>query len=551
MRRSGIVASATLLSLLCADSTLAAPSPPDGGPYMAPIPPHRLALVISNASYPDAPLAAAPVDAKQIQTALTQAQFDVTTTEDVSTQSDLVAKVLIPFLNRVKPGDIVAIYYFGHGFSHGVDNFLMPTGASTSIPEADIYDSFLPERAVRQLAAERQPGIVFLFLDACRVVIQFAAAGAPPPLVAQAPPSENAQSDFAISYAADYGDSAFAPTESDISYYTNALTQKLPTPGLEFSELHRQLTTTVSSTSGYKQKAWLYSDLESLFYFMPTAAIQEGERQLWEATLQEGTREAVDNFLHGNRGSIYAGEAVKWLVDHPAGQAGARLTYTQVSPLSPEAKWNGSSANSVTLPKVSDTLGVPRSFTLRPEQDIKAFATASRTDLLSAASSAIVTADAVSVSGPNNVIFKLPFGQSIKLSAPLGQRVTTTHIGGVESAITLPPEATSAGSINVGRPLSEVTLEASSGIPEIIATDEIKQKLAPAISTAQIVGWVSISTPFDKDKQKQLLWTLQSTFVRYQLTRLGVAESKITVLRNDTSNTGGLRVRIFGVPKGS
>jgi hypothetical protein len=530
-------------------NVMAAPTSTEVSSYMTPTPPHRLALVISNAIYPAAPLTAAPIDQDAIKKALTQAQFDVTSAADVSTQTDLVSNVLIPFLNRVKVGDIVAIYYFGHGFSHGIDNFLMPVSASTSIAEADIYDVFLPERTIRQLAAERQPGIVFIFLDACRVVIQFANAGAPPQLVAQAPPSQNAQSDFAISYAADYGDSAFAPSETDISYYTNALTQKLPVAGLEFAELQRQMNIVVSTTSSHKQKAWLYSDLESLFYFMPTQEIHDEERQLWEATLQEGTRDAVDNFLHGNRGSIYAGEAIKWLTDHPVGQAGERLTFTQVSPLSPEIEW-GSSSGSVSFPKISAMLGVPRILALDPSDTVKAYANASRNELLTASPSAVVTTDAVSVAGRNRVSLQLLFGQTIKFTRPdTGPLITTTRIGEASKVITLPQAAASAGSINVGKPLSEVTLESAAGLAAIVSTESIKQKLAPAIADAKIVGWVSISTPYDKDKQKQLLFSLQATFVRYQLTRLGVPESKITVLRNDTSNTGGLRVRIFGIPR--
>ena len=179
--------------------------------------------MISNGSYRDKPLTGAPTDAQNITAALTAAQFDITPASDVQSQNDLVNNVLKPFLNKVKEGDIVVIYYFGHGFSLGVDDFLVPTAESTVIDEADVYDHFLPERTVRYLASQRRPGIILLLLDACRVVTQFQNPGAAAPLVAQAVPGETDVSDYIVSFAAEYGASAYAPEQGAVSYYTDAL----------------------------------------------------------------------------------------------------------------------------------------------------------------------------------------------------------------------------------------------------------------------------------------------------------------------------------------
>jgi len=507
-----------------------------------------LALIISNSAYPTEGLPAGVDDAAKMTTALKAADFDVTAAPNELTQIDLVNKDLLPFLNRVKPGDIVVIYYFGHGFSHGADNFLVPVGASTSIPEEDIYDVFLPERAIRDMAAERQPGLVLLFLDACRVVIQFANAGAPAPLVAQAPPSQNQSTDIAVSYAADYGDSAYAPSKTAVSFYTNALSNDLPVAGVEFSDLQKKLTGDVSDASKYIQKAWLLSDLESYFYFISTPAIQEKERLLWQATVQDGTRAGVTNFLRQNRGSIYAGEAAQWLNDHPEDQPGARLTYTQVSALTPEALW-GSNNDLVSFPKISATLGIPRTLTANFSDDVQSFSDASRKALIAASPHAIVTAKSLQATGATNNRLSLPFGQTLDIPQfESGALTASTQIAGAMQTITLPQSATRGGTIKVGRALAEVELEPDHLLPEIIDPDAIKSKLEPATAKAKVLGWVSISTPFSSNKKQQTVYALQATFVRYELTLLGVPESKITILNNNPDNHTNLRVRIFGLP---
>lgn len=535
---------------LCATLSVvarAAAGSSESADYLVPKAPGRHALVIGNAAYPSNPLPAAVTDAANVSNVLTAAGFDVESTKDVTTQNDLVEKALKPFLNRVRKGDVVVIYYFGHGFAHNADNFLVPTLASMSVSESEIYDAFLPERAIRDLLAERLPSVAFLFLDACRIVVQFKEAGAPPPLVAQAPAAVNDQSDIVVSYAADYGDAAFAPSSDAVSYYTNALVRNLPSPGVEFSSIQRTMIYDVAKDSGNKQKAWFYSDLESLFYFVPTPEIQENERLLWQAILQDGSRDAVDTFLHQNRASVYADDARRWLVDHPAGDA--RLTYSQVSPLSPELKWN-SNENPVELPKLNSLLGVPRTLTLDTGKRIESFASSSRNDLLAAAGTAMVTKKTgVAAASPDREdAIRLPFGQSVDVSQPAsGTVLTTARIDGVERRFKLPASSIDTGSVKIGRPLAEINLVADQSLPEIVNPVVLAAQVKPIIANAKVIGWVSISAPATPDKKQARLFALQTTFIRFELTKLGIADSKISTIRNDTSHEGSVRLRFYGL----
>jgi uncharacterized caspase-like protein len=516
--------------------------------YLVPKVPHRLALVIGNDEYSAEPLPAAPKDMANVTNALVAAGFDVTSAENVKTQSALVEEVLKPFLNRARAGDVIVVYYFGHGFAHNADNFLVPTQASTAVSEADIYDNFLPERAIRDLIKERQPGLAFLFLDACRLVIQFRDAGAPPPLVAQATPEQNDEGDIVVSYAADYGDAAFAPASNAVSYYTEALARELPSPGTEFGSVQRAITYDVAHDSDNKQKAWFYSNIESLFYFKPTAAVQDKERQLWEATLQEGTRDAVDRFLHTNRASVYAADAKQWLRDHPSGQPGQRVTFSRVSPLSPELLWN-SEGVPVALPRLSSTLGVARTLRLPSDQSTYAFANASNAELLAASTTAFVTVrSATATADAGRASVRLPFGQEVDIEPGGANAIkASAMLYGSVRQIRLPVAKKAPGVIHVGRPLAEIALDADASLPEIIDLPRFDALVVPVLANAKFVGWVSVSSPGTADPKQERLLDLQTTFVRYQLIKHGVPETRISVVRNDTSNSGPLRIRIFGL----
>lgn len=484
--------------------------------------------------------------AVNIAAALKVANFTVTAAADVKTQGELVENVLKPFLNRVKEGDVVVIYYFGHGFSLGVDNFLVPIHESTAIDEADVYDHFLPERAIRTMAAQRRPGIVLLFLDACRVLVQFSNPGAPPPLVSQAVAGQPEQGDTIISFAADYGNKAYAPTKGVASFYTDALTKSLPNPDVEFASLQRDISFDVETTSDYKQRAWMMGNAQSVFYFKPTQYLADKEEQLWEACLQEGTRAKVTQFLHQNRASSYASAARQWLKDHPAGQPGERITYTHVSPISPELSWN-ELGQPVSLPQLSSNFGVARTLTLAPGDAKGTSAPRSFPEMLAAAKSIIVTKAVRAKGSQDQRSVRLPFGLRLHTQGVSGGAVVGTAAdNSLSQSVELMREAT-APAIAVGSPIAEINLPPDDKFGQVVSDATLNQAVKPVLTRARVIGWASISTPASDDAKVRNARALQATFVKYALVKLGVAESKITIVENDASNRGDLRLRLFGI----
>jgi hypothetical protein len=505
--------------------------------------------VITNRGYLDKPLDSAPVDAQKISAALQAANFSVTPAVDVPDQTTLVNQVINPFLNNVKEGDVVVIYYFGHGFSHGADNFLVPTQESTTINEADLYDHFLPERAIRQLAETRHPGILMIFLDACRVVIQFNNPGVPSPLVSLAVAGQPDTGDEVVSFAADYGSMAYAPAQGTASYYTDALAKSLPDKDVEFSVLEKTVNYDVEIASHNLQRAWTLADSQSLFYFVPTSATTAKEEKLWEACLQEGTRAKVEQFLHENRASPFAADARQWLKDHPEGQPGERLTFTHVSPLAPEASWNGQ-GKAVALPRLGKNFAVGRTLRLPPGEQ-GAEANRSLSETVAAAGSVIATQSftARDVSTHHSVV--VPYGVRLSTRAAPNATGGITAIplsDKIRQEISLFINPQKARAIPVGVPLAEIALSTDDQYPDIVSDAALSQDVEPAISRARLIGWASISTAASDDPKIRAARSLQATYLKFALVKLGVAESKITIVENDASNKGDLRLRLYGEP---
>jgi hypothetical protein len=134
--------------------------------------PRRVALVIGNGAYEDAPLANPVRDARAVSAILKCAGFEVRLATELK---------YVPFLDTVRDftddirmGDWVAVYYSGHGvqapdLQTGSDvNFFLPIDNRQIRSEPD-----LPARAVRmdwireQISA-REPGLGLFLVDACR-----------------------------------------------------------------------------------------------------------------------------------------------------------------------------------------------------------------------------------------------------------------------------------------------------------------------------------------------------------------------------------------------
>lgn len=129
----------------------------------------RVALVIGINNYVNAPkLQRAINDAESIEQRLKEAKFDTTLVENPDQRTFL--EELSKVSSRIKPGDIVAIYYAGHGVEIDGRNYLVPA----DIPKVNSGQKFVltslsipVDQIISELHAQ-SPSVILLILDACR-----------------------------------------------------------------------------------------------------------------------------------------------------------------------------------------------------------------------------------------------------------------------------------------------------------------------------------------------------------------------------------------------
>src|SRR5437868_3796115 len=99
----------------------------------------RVALVVGNSSYQNAPLLPNPAnDATAIAATLKNAGFDLVESRLNLTSSDM-RRTLRDFADQARDADIAVVYYAGHGIEIDGTNYLIPTDARLE-RDTDIYD---------------------------------------------------------------------------------------------------------------------------------------------------------------------------------------------------------------------------------------------------------------------------------------------------------------------------------------------------------------------------------------------------------------------------
>ncbi|MBL4926770.1 caspase family protein [Tabrizicola sp. KVB23] len=221
----------------------------------------RVALVIGNEAYENAPPLATPVrDAQDMARALRDLGFDVTVLTDAN--PDVFKAVLGAFAAKAAGADTALFYYSGHAFQQGGLNRLVPVSARLDDP-AKLADETL---ALNEIATAIRPkdGQLLIFLDACRTN-----------------PLPDAPQDAGLAqYDAGSGSFvAFATAPGQVAWdkgadganspFTGALLRHVAEPGQSLSDLMILVRNDVSDQTGGKQIPWEQSSLRSQFRFAP------------------------------------------------------------------------------------------------------------------------------------------------------------------------------------------------------------------------------------------------------------------------------------------
>jgi flagellar biosynthesis GTPase FlhF len=237
----------------------------------------KVALVIGNATYAEAPLRNPVNDARAMARQLRAKGFDVLLRENVTKAqfSDAVAD----FGEKLAAGDVALFFYAGHGLQVQGRNYLLPVDARITSEQRVRLEAMDVEAVLDQTSAARA-SVSMVILDACRnnpFERRFRSAGAGLSQI-------NAPEGTLIAYATAPGKVA-ADGDGANGLYTQELLKALAAPGLKVEEVFKQVRINVARASDGAQVPWEASSLTGDFFFVPPpppAPAIDREAIFWE-----------------------------------------------------------------------------------------------------------------------------------------------------------------------------------------------------------------------------------------------------------------------------
>jgi tetratricopeptide (TPR) repeat protein len=125
----------------------------------------RLALVLGNSKYQNAPQLANPAnDAQDLAKALRQIGFDVIEQHDAS--RDAMVKAVHDFAGKLPSAQVALFFYAGHGLQMNGENYLVPVDAKVETASDVRFNTI--SLADIQAGMEGSGGTGIIILDACR-----------------------------------------------------------------------------------------------------------------------------------------------------------------------------------------------------------------------------------------------------------------------------------------------------------------------------------------------------------------------------------------------
>ncbi|MCF8150027.1 MAG: caspase family protein [Burkholderiaceae bacterium] len=249
--------------------------------------PSRVALIIGNGSYPDAPLINPVNDARAVGQLFTQAGFSVDSRLDANRVDMMAAIERFSAAAKRSETKLVVFYYAGHGAQLDWRNYLLPVDAQVTKQE------HIKQRCVDlgvllgQLSAAKDKTFIVI-LDACRNN-PFGAAYRPE---RQGLSQFDAPVGSLLAYATAPG-SVASDGEGDNGLYTGNLVRELNNRGTRIEDALKRVRLNVRLASQGQQIPWETTSLESEVFIFDSGRkkLSESElEKLVEADVTEWTR---------------------------------------------------------------------------------------------------------------------------------------------------------------------------------------------------------------------------------------------------------------------
>lgn len=270
-------------------------------------PEQRVALVIGNSNYQNAPQLQNPDnDAQSMAQFLNSAGFEVVAATDL-TQNDML-RVVQDFSAKVAsrgPNTVAMVYYAGHGVQLAGENYLVPVDARVSSPTELVNNSVRLVDVMSTL--ETIPSRMrIVILDACRnnpfPTINDAGRGL---AIVDAPNGSIVGYSTAPGAEAQDGTGGHSP-------YTQAFLNVAREPNVPIEQLFKRVRLAVNQTTSGAQIPWESSSLTSDFTFFGDTAVAASRAPVNAPVVQmasnlpsRSTRQAYDYVVSEGRPEYY------------------------------------------------------------------------------------------------------------------------------------------------------------------------------------------------------------------------------------------------------
>ncbi|TQF36639.1 hypothetical protein UNPF46_21740 [Bradyrhizobium sp. UNPF46] len=270
-------------------------------------PEQRVALVIGNSNYQNAPQLANPDnDAQSMAQFLNSAGFEVVAATDL-TQNDML-RVVQDFSAKVSargPNTVAMVYYAGHGVQLAGENYLVPVDAKVS-SQTELVNNSVRLVDVMSTLETIPSRMRIVILDACR--------NNPFPSVNDAGRGlaiVDAPNGSIVGYSTAPGAEALDGTGGH-SPYTQAFLNVAREPNVPIEQLFKRVRLQVNQTTSGAQIPWESSSLTSDFTFFGDTAVAANRAPVNTPVVQmasnlpsRSTRQAYDYVVSEGRPEYY------------------------------------------------------------------------------------------------------------------------------------------------------------------------------------------------------------------------------------------------------
>ncbi len=234
-------------------------------------PEQRVALVIGNSAYKNAPLRNPANDATDISHALRRLGFQVTVLRNANQRK--MKTSIRKFGKQLSKGGVGLFYYAGHGMQVEGRNYLIPVGANIETESEAKYEAVDAGRVLGQME-DAGNNLNIIILDACRnnpFTRSFRSAD-------KGLAKMDAPTGSILAYATSPGNVA-ADGGGRNGLYTEKLLRHMQTPGMDLPHLFMHVRKEVVAATNRQQVPWESSSLIGDFSFVPGRGIEVARKQ--------------------------------------------------------------------------------------------------------------------------------------------------------------------------------------------------------------------------------------------------------------------------------